>query len=289
MIFFRVIIFGYFLLSSFHVFSQNSICGRVIDSLTLQPVSFAVVSTLTTGVYCDSLGNFELKNIQDEIINISCVGYQKKTISVNYNKCDTIFLSSIISELPPILLGDYKWLKNKNLQIGELESKSKFLINVPNGLTIVKFFPRPKNATPYIISELKFKLSKATSVTPGFKARIRIFEAIDDKTIGKEILNSNDIFTIDKGNINEVTLNLNRYSFQMPSNGCFLGIEFIGNISQNESDKSNSFMAITGWLSKSFENGYILRKYYSNDFREYTFGSTQKVNINLAIILYENL
>lgn len=289
MINFRAIVLGYFLVFSFHVTGQNSIRGRVVDSLTLQPISFAVVSTIATGVYCDSLGNFELKDIQDEVINISCVGYKKKTISVNYNKYDTILLSPLISELPPILLGGYKWLKNKNIQIGDLESKSKFLINVPNGLTIVKFFPCPKNVTPYIISELKFKLSNATSVLPGFKARIRIFEAIDDKTIGNEILNSNDIFAIDKGENNIVTLNLNKYAFQMPTNGCFLGIEFIGNIFQNESNKSNSYMAITGWLSKSFENGFILRKYYSNDFREYTFGSTQKVNINFAITLHENL
>lgn len=286
--FYRFFFIVFYLLMSFTAKSQKTLCGKVLDSLTLKPISFAVVSTLTTGVYCDSVGTFELKNIQDDVINISCVGYQKKTIPVNYNKFDTIYLTPLINDLPPIVLGDYKWLKNKNVQIGILEGKSKFVINVPNGLTIVKYFPSPNSVTPYIIGELKFKLSNATSAKPDFKARIRIFEAIDNQTIGEEILNSNDIFTINKAENNLVTLNLNKYAFQMPANGCFLGIEFIGNFNQNESDRSNNFMAITGWLAKSFENGHILRKYFTNDFSEYLFGSVQKVNLYFALSLYEN-
>lgn len=277
-----------FFSTSYNAISQSSICGKVLDSLTLQPVPYAVITTLSSGVYCDSLGNFQMKNIQDEVLNISCMGYQRKIVSTNFNKCDTILLAPIFEELKPIILGKFQWLENNKIQVGDLVGKSKFGINVPSGLTIIKFFPNPNQLKSFIIGDFIFKLSNSTVNNPKLKARIRVFEAIDQKTVGEDILNRSDIFSIEKGADNLATINLNKYAIEMPINGCFLGIEFIGDISEKDNKAANNYLAITGWLAKSFEDGYTLRKYYSNNFLEYTFGSSQKVNLYFAINLYEN-
>jgi hypothetical protein len=67
---------------SFPALGQKNICGHILDSLSLRPVSYATVSTLSTSMYCDSLGYFKLNNIQDNYIIISCIGYNNKKINI---------------------------------------------------------------------------------------------------------------------------------------------------------------------------------------------------------------
>ena len=124
--------------------AQSNYRGRVIDSLTKEPVSYATVSATSISMYCDSLGFFEIKNLLDEDVFISCVGYKAKRVRIRKGDCDTLYLSPTYKQLEPLSVGQYPWLKNPSLQIGKIEGKSKFAVNVPSGFTFLKYFAKPK-------------------------------------------------------------------------------------------------------------------------------------------------
>jgi hypothetical protein len=267
--------------------AQQIINGRIYDSLTRRPVSYATVSTQSTSVYCDSLGFFELKNTLDENASITCVGYKTKHVRMRKGICDTFYLSPIFKQLAPVSVGQYPWLKNPSIQLGKIEGKSKFAVNVASGLTFLKYFDKPDKTKKYIIGTLSIRVNNPTNIYEPRKVRVRVFEVQKGMQIGEDILNVSDIFLIDKIVDNVAHIQLNKFFLEMPDNGCFIGLEFIRNgFEANKSDYTG-FLAIKGWLSKSFEDGPVFSKYFSNTFREFVFGPTQKVNLYCSLTLYE--
>jgi hypothetical protein len=113
----RKVSFILFFSFSFPALGQKSIYGRILDSLSLKPVSYATVSTLSTSIYCDSLGYFKVSNIQDNYLIISCVGYNTKMVNIHYDQCDTISLSPIFKELDPVTVRKPDFLNNKKIQL----------------------------------------------------------------------------------------------------------------------------------------------------------------------------
>lgn len=268
--------------------AQNSASGKIYDSLTKKPISYATVSTASIAVYCDSLGFFELKNTLDEDAYISCVGYKTKQVRIRRGICDTFYLSPTYKQLEPVSIGQYPWLKNPSIQLGKIEGKSKHSINVASGLTFLKYFDKPDKAKKYIIGTLSIRVNNSTNIYEPRKVRVRVFEAQRGKQIGEDILNASDIFLIDKIVDNVAHIQLNKFFLEMPDSGCFIGLEFIRNgFDENQKDYTG-FLSIKGWLSESFEDGPVFSKYFSNNFREFVFGPTQKVNIYCSLTLYEN-
>lgn len=85
-VFFRTIIYSFFMLFSLAAFSQNKgvIRGRVLDVSNNAPIQFAyvVVEGTTNASVTDSLGRFEVKGIASGFVNlnISCLGYKKNSV-----------------------------------------------------------------------------------------------------------------------------------------------------------------------------------------------------------------
>jgi len=77
------IVFCTFLLSSFFSFSQN-ITARLLDKNTQSPIPFAAIKTAEfDGVISNEEGYFTINDENDSnIINISCLGYKNKTLSI---------------------------------------------------------------------------------------------------------------------------------------------------------------------------------------------------------------
>lgn len=266
--------------------AQNLFFGKVIDSANSHPVSYAIVRTNSTGTYCDSAGNFILKGILDDSAFISCVGYKEKKISIKKNKDDLIILVPLYNNLTPVILGEYAWLKNTQKQIGKLNGSSKFSIFVPqSGLTLVKYFSHPDRLKKYIIAELVIRIGINSSEYKPRKVRIRILEASDSISAGNDLLNYPDIFYLNKIKGDLAYLDLNAFAFEMPFKGCYIGIEFIGSDESSIQTKEN--LNLKGWLSKDYEDGRVLSKYFSNSFHDLTFGSKQKANLYFSINIFE--
>lgn len=282
------ILYTFIQITSLHSFAQETACGKVYDASTRKPVSYAIVSTSAISVYCDSLGSFEIKNLLNTSVVISCVGYETKTFTIRPGVCDTLLLSPVFQQLEPVTVGKYAWLKNPSVQIGKLNGRSKFSVNVPSGLTFLKYFPHPDTSKPYVIGSISVRVNQSENNYEPRKVRVRIFDAKSDVEIGTDLLNAADIFLIDKVVDNIATIHLNKFFVEMPKQGCFVGLEFVRSGFEGDDKYYPGFLSIKGWLSKSFEDGSVFTQYFSNKFREYTFGASQKINLYCSLNVYES-
>ena len=284
-IYFIKIFFFIFIIISYSVYGQNTFQGIILDSITKKPVPYAIVRSFSFGSYCDSAGAFLFKNILDDSAYISCVGYLAKSVKINKEKKDTIYLLPFYKSLVPVIIGDYEWQKNKKIQLGRLDGKSKFRVNVPpTGLTVLKYFPNPEPLKNYIISELILRVDESASINYSTKFRVRVFQAKDNVTVGEDILNAPDVFNLTTIKENLAHVDLRKFELNIPPTGCFIGVEFIGT---NEEPNIGNTLSLKGWLAPTFEDGLVMTRYFSATFRPLLFGGKQKVNLYFSITLFE--
>ena len=284
-IYFIKIFFFIFIIISYSVYGQNTFQGIILDSITKKPVPYAIVRSFSFGSYCDSAGAFLFKNILDDSAYISCVGYLDKSVKINKEKKDTIYLLPFYKSLVPVIIGDYEWQKNKKIQLGRLDGKSKFRVNVPpTGLTVLKYFPNPEPLKNYIISELILRVDESASINYSTKFRVRVFQARDNVTVGEDILNAPDVFNLTTIKENLAHVDLRKFELNIPPTGCFIGVEFIGT---NEEPNIGNTLSLKGWLAPTFEDGLVMTRYFSATFRPLLFGGKQKANLYFSITLFE--
>jgi hypothetical protein len=284
-IYFIKIFFFIFIIISYSVYGQNTFQGIILDSITKKPVPYAIVRSFSFGSYCDSAGAFLFKNILDDSAYISCVGYLDKSVKINKEKKDTIYLLPFYKSLVPVIIGDYAWQKNKKIQLGRLDGKSKFRVNVPpTGLTILKYFPNPEPLKNYIISELILRVDESASINYSTKFRVRVFQAKDNVTVGEDILNAPDVFNLTTIKENLAHVDLRKFELNIPPTGCFIGVEFIGT---NAEPNIGNTLSLKGWLAPTFEDGLVMTRYFSATFRPLLFGGKQKANLYFSITLFE--
>jgi len=284
-IYFIKIFFFIFIIISYSVYGQNTFQGIILDSITKKPVPYAIVRSFSFGSYCDSAGTFLFKNILDDSAYISCVGYLDKSVKINKEKKDTIYLVPFYKSLVPVIIGDYEWQKNKKIQLGRLDGKSKFRVNVPpTGLTVLKYFPNPEPLKNYIISELILRVDESASINYSTKFRVRVFQAKDNVTVGEDILNAPDVFNLTTIKENLAHVDLRKFELNIPPTGCFIGVEFIGT---NEEPNIGNTLSLKGWLAPTFEDGLVMTRYFSATFRPFLFGGKQKANLYFSITLFE--
>jgi hypothetical protein len=284
-IYFIKIFFFIFIIISYSVYGQNTFQGIILDSITKKPVPYAIVRSFSFGSYCDSAGTFLFKNILDDSAYISCVGYLDKSVKINKEKKDTIYLLPFYKSLVPVIIGDYEWQKNKKIQLGRLDGKSKFRVNVPpTGLTVLKYFPNPEPLKNYIISELILRVDESASINYSTKFRVRVFQAKDNVTVGEDILNAPDVFKLTTIKENLAHVDLRKFELNIPPTGCFIGVEFIGT---NEEPNIGNTLSLKGWLAPTFEDGLVMTRYFSATFRPFLFGGKQKANLYFSITLFE--
>jgi hypothetical protein len=284
-IYFIKIFFFIFIIISYSVYGQNTFQGIILDSITKKPVPYAIVRSFSFGSYCDSAGTFLFKNILDDSAYISCVGYLDKSVKINKEKKDTIYLVPFYKSLVPVIIGDYEWQKNKKIQLGRLDGKSKFRVNVPpTGLTVLKYFPNPEPLKNYIISELILRVDESASINYSTKFRVRVFQAKDNVTVGEDILNAPDVFKLTTIKENLAHVDLRKFELNIPPTGCFIGVEFIGT---NEEPNIGNTLSLKGWLAPTFEDGLVMTRYFSATFRPFLFGGKQKANLYFSITLFE--
>jgi hypothetical protein len=267
---------------------QSHKCGLVLDSKTILPVPYATVSGNGFGTYADSMGFFQInENVKDTFL-ISSIGYSSKKVVLSEGfSCDTFFLESMALNLPKIEIGKYPWLSNNFIeQISLKDTKqTKFTCNVIEGVTIIKYFPNPDTNKIFIIGDLKIKISQKSDLYQPRKIRFKIFEATASKLPGKDLLQSKEVFTIEKPKSDYILFDLNRFAVSVPKSGYFIGIEFL---TPKIDDDNAGIFVLSGKLSREFENGEFYIRYYTNTFRLFTLSETQKVNLFFNTRIYEH-
>jgi outer membrane receptor protein involved in Fe transport len=133
------------LLANILLAQQKRIKGKVIDTLTRQPIESAVITDLKTNhkAATDKNGNFVLNNVKGDSIYVSYIGYQGKMVKAEYAKPMLIALESGMITLKDVSITNnitfdtYKILTNLDLNMQPIKSAQDMLRLVP-GLFIAQ-------------------------------------------------------------------------------------------------------------------------------------------------------
>jgi len=220
------------------VLSQEKI--QIIDSQTKQPIGFATIAFGDGfGGYTDENGYFDFDKKQSFSVNM--LGYKILFVS------ESGFKNSIELEVKPILIDEIiisnkkgkqkvsnqkpywknsTWLDSYTPQIG-----NEIAVLIPNDKNqemILSKITIPVATNPLRIFDKKSKeLFKRFEELPYTTIRIRFYS--NENNAPKEILYSDEIVVnIHNSKEKFSEISLEKYGIDIPENGLFIGIEFIG-------------------------------------------------------------
>ncbi|WP_133299977.1 carboxypeptidase-like regulatory domain-containing protein [Larkinella punicea] len=224
----------FFVTVAFPVFGQVAKC-IVIDALNHKPVPYATVysSKSGMGIHADEEGYFEWHTgISSDSIVVSSVGYKHQKIMIKSLKEDivnSIEINQDLVELSEVIVrpgskslerivGFFYNEPDKNRGMG------------PGGISenqiFVNYYPNTEQMEGYI-KKLMFDIKGFDLSQKSSRARIRILSY--NKSSGlpdRDLLRESIVVKITKFSPN-ILLNIEKYKIVFPTDGVFIGLEFI--------------------------------------------------------------
>lgn len=252
----KIIILILFIYTNF-LFSQNKTCIIVNDNNNL-PIEYCNIKVVNKdiGTYSNGNGYFTFNDNNKDSLFITHILYKEITIAVKSIK-DTIKLKSKNQFLDEVIISSDKnytdWSKKrKDKHHWYIQPKTEFCV------LLEKY---KKNET---LNEIRFPIEyldylKSKAINSSI-FRINIYDNTNDK-IGNIISVTNNTSTLtEKSNFIQFSLNK---PIEIPINGLFIGIEFIGFIDNNGTlliNERNNFIKLDFASTKSSKT------FYSNKF-----------------------
>ena len=207
------------------LYSQNHL---IYDELNRQAIPFAEVELINNDsshakFYTNKDGFIQIGNTTTlNQIRVSIPGYVSKIVKSSELK-DTIFIEKKIIELKEVFI---KPIKKEFDNVGFSNNKKETLYSCSQGLETVVFLENTFHENK-IIKSFLCNVKKRKSYTSAI--RIHMYEkGLDDLSPGKEITNDNIIHYLE-GTSNEIVeIELSSYNLTFPTEGLFVGIEWLG-------------------------------------------------------------
>jgi len=238
------LLFTLVMFCSLIVFSQEKI--KIVDAQTKEPIAFATIA------FGDGLGGYTNENgvftfDEKQIFSVSMLGY--KTLNVS----ESDFKNSIELEVEPLLIDEVvisnkkgkqkivkqkpywknsTWLDSYTPQVGN--EIAVLIPNEKNQEAVLSKIIVPIATNPHRVFDKKSKGHfKHWEDLPYSTVRIRFYSNENNKP--KEILSSEEII-VNVPNTKEklFEVDLEKYFVEIPQNGLFVGIEFIGFADENQ-------------------------------------------------------
>lgn len=236
-------------------FSQKIV---VVDSIEKTPLSFVAVKYDGGGLYTNEIGQFSLKDIKGENIQLSMLGYNAKNVSKISIK-DTIFLSPSFTSLDEITIVQrlekktiYKKPKKTNFFGTTILSKHMgiCLILIPDSLLVES---KVENLTFYFKRELGMKRERkeALESVDAF-VRINIHNVIDE--IPADQIFASEPIKISALKKDEIVLDLSPWWITIPKEGISLSIEMIGYYDRNHNEINDAGYVLPMLTPQTYEH-----------------------------------
>jgi hypothetical protein len=229
---FRSVFYFIFFLIPKLLFSQTSFQGKVIDSETRMPIAYIyiyIAKVPTKNTYSDSSGNFHIEKMsKNDSIVFSCVGYTKKTVSI-----ESLSSKSVIELTPYIHLLEEIVVRAKEKKTTYIGSPKKIFSSYSAcnstriGFIFLNLLSIPSSYNSMTISKIEIFLSKEGDAP----LRLRIMSK-DEKTLKPKnnLLNQSIIFRPYKKGWN--TFELEEPIF-IKASELFIGVEILANSNRN--------------------------------------------------------
>lgn len=211
--------------------SQTIIKGRIIDNQSNKPLKYTNINIINSsyGIISDELGFFTIrtyKNITDDSIRISSIGYMEKIIVIKNLKKENnlIKLKKREYTLSEISIGDKKSI---NINIGARKKKRKSTFNNCSkvNMQVALFIEPHKYDDKSFLKEVSFYINNEGIFYTPFRVRIYNVDTLTGKP-KKDILYKSIIVKASKAN-SWVNVNLEDYYIPLPKEGFFVSMEWL--------------------------------------------------------------
>lgn len=245
--------------------------GKVIDSVTNQPIEYANITLVTKnkGVYANVNGNynFDISKHLYDTLKVSSIGYNSKLIILDKfeNKKNIkldISLSQKITQLDEVVLNLKKKKYNKKYTIGE-DKESNAAVSSLIGYETCVLIENPFSKEGKL-DEIYIKLRKRknSQFIASLNIKFYSFDKINQKP-GYELYTKNLIV---KPKNRNYTLNINvkDIDIYLPKEGMCIGVEFID---PNNESKKYDVIGPMYRFTYSTEENLTWSKYRGKDWR----------------------
>lgn len=245
--------------------------GKVIDSVTNQPIEYANITLMTKnkGVYANVNGNynFDISKHLYDTLKVSSIGYNSKLIILDKfeNKKNIkldISLSQKITQLDEVVLNLKKKKYNKKYTIGE-DKESNAAVSSLIGYETCVLIENPFSKEGKL-DEIYIKLRKRknSQFIASLNIKFYSFDKINQKP-GYELYTKNLIV---KPKNRNYTLNINvkDIDIYLPKEGMCIGVEFID---PNNESKKYDVIGPMYRFTYSTEENLTWSKYRGKDWR----------------------
>jgi hypothetical protein len=261
----------------------------VQDFESKEPVSFANIkyiknNNIVDATYCDEKGYINLNNNNPfEKIEISCVGYETITI-YDFPKEKIVFLTKKKIILDEVIISK----KSINFSdLGYTKNKKKITLSASKGFQLCEFIENP-NKEEKLIQSFLFKVKRKKN----YKTAIRVHfykKAINKVEPGEEILTEDIIHFIDGKTKEMVEINVLKYRLELPIEGAFVGIEWLGNFNE----ETGEFISgdDKNWSDTSIELNDLIEEpltFIKSRIKSNEWANTEKLKTNLKFKNYPN-
>ncbi len=218
------------------VFGQLTLKGHICDSETSIGIPYCsvIIKSIEQGTMTNESGYFEItlpnSCSEKQPIEISSLGYDPlHTELIDILNLDTIFLKSKFFDIQEVVI---KGSQSKKYKLGVKRSASSngsYSFCTKQISQMALYIPNSKGITGYI-SAISFRINKNIGV-PNSPFRLRVFEKTDTTDApGNDLLHQSVII---QGGENGgwVTSDVDSLHILFPSNGLFVGLEWLYNYS----------------------------------------------------------
>lgn len=226
------------------IFSQEQYL--VVDSVYKTPISFATIKSVNQneGIVCDEFGKFVINDKIKDTVEIRCLGYQTKKITLNQIK-DSIFLKPISFELEEVYLSKKSfqlkeiglkrkkigWHMNSNLQIGTFIKPSKLFVN--SRILKINIPIDTKTSNPY---------KDTVKFTDNYRSLLKIhFFSVQNNYPDKSLLEKPISIYIHEKDTKYIVIDLMENSINFSEEGVFICVEMVGELDENGNVKKLPF------------------------------------------------
>ena len=235
------------------IFGQLDIKGKVLDSLTSDPLPYVNISILKAdkGTYSNLEGLFNISANKSDSILFSFVGYN----SVKYLASDIpqqILMAESITQLTELVVSAKKTLSITD-EIGFAKNKRTGIFR---DMKQAGLFLENSRSLDGFITEIFINLGNRTFEKSSnksrrdYRVRVKIYKVNKNGNLSNELIfNYPEIIDV-RENQKKIKLKLIDYYVPFPKQGCLLSIEFLGHIDEevgfipyNNTVKSNFHFA----------------------------------------------
>jgi hypothetical protein len=203
--------------------SFNAQVGILCDSLTNEPLPFVTILQNGRGFYSDEAGRFTIHDTSKPL-HFYALGYKELDNYTLKGSNDTIRLQPEVINLDEVIVEGRRGKKPELIGLSKQKKALSFAC-VP-GLEIAVFIANPlKKDMPIHSVDLPVRVRTASQVA----VRLHLYtKDIETGEPGGELTLQNIIMPIARKSDGDIVINVADYGFELPEEGIFAGIEWLG-------------------------------------------------------------